>query len=233
MDIYYNSAKLIIRIFHFIFSQDCHVSGELNSPPGAKIIAGNHPNATDGLFLPFVFRENLHFFVQGDIFDIPFVGWLLARSGQIPVHPERKNAAMEQAAMLLAQGKTVAIFPEACLNPDHRLVKARTGAVRLSLFTGAPIIPVGFYVPKEHLRKIIRQKNGHLSQGRWQTGGHCYLHIGYPWLPGEEIGEKVDDTALHELTARMMEKIEVLAEMAHQDSLKEYRLLLPGITHNG
>jgi hypothetical protein len=43
----------------------------------------------------------------------------------------------------------------------------------------------------------------------------------------------MDDARLHELTARMMEKIEALTEMAHQDSLKEYRLLLPGITHNG
>ena len=80
MDIYYNTAKGIIRIFQTIFLQDCQVHGENNLPLGAKIIAGNHPNATDGLFLPFVFREKLHFFVQGDIFDIPFIGWLLAKS---------------------------------------------------------------------------------------------------------------------------------------------------------
>jgi 1-acyl-sn-glycerol-3-phosphate acyltransferase len=224
MDVYYNSARIIIRIFHLISSQDCHVSGELPLHPGPKIIAGNHPNATDGLFLPFVFREKLHFFVQGDIFSVPFFGWLLARSGQIPVYPDRKRACLDQAGELLSRGKAVAIFPEARLNPDTLPLKACTGAVRLSLMTGAPIIPVGFFVSKEHLCDIARWKNGYLSQGRWQTGGHCYLHIGCPWRPGEEIGEKVDNTALHELTARMMEKIGTLAQLAQSESIKETSL---------
>ena len=129
MDNYYKTIKLIFRIFHLITFQDCRVYGNLDVAPGAKIIAGNHPNATDGFYLLFVFKEQLHFFVQDDLFDIPFVGWLFTHSGMIRVIPDQKKLAMEQAIKYLQQDKVVAIFPEARLNPDGQPTKSHTGAV--------------------------------------------------------------------------------------------------------
>ena len=217
---YYNIARLIVRIYHILFWQNCKVAGRLNLPYGGKIIAGNHPNATDGLFLPFVFREKLHFFIQGDIFDLPVIGCLLTKSDQIPVIPDRKQLALIQAVRLVSQGETVVIFPEARLNPDHLKIKAGTGAIRLSLITHAPIIPIGFYVPSRYLRHISRQKNGRLSQGNWQFRGHCYLHIGDPWSPADEMDGPFNPVLLHQLTARLMEKIDTEATRACQDCSK-------------
>jgi 1-acyl-sn-glycerol-3-phosphate acyltransferase len=221
MDIYYNTAKGIIRIFQTIFLQDCHVHGENNLPFGAKIIAGNHPHATDALFLPFVFREKLHFFVQGDLFDIPFIGWLLAKADQIPVLPNNKLLAFEQAERHLKLERAIAIFPEARLNPERNLMRSGTGAVQLSLTTGAPIIPVGFYVPAKYLHYIERQKKDRISKGHWQTHGHCYLHIGSPWLPGGEIGQLEEPASRRELTRQLMDLIEVQAMLARQDCANE------------
>jgi 1-acyl-sn-glycerol-3-phosphate acyltransferase len=214
MDVYYTAAKLIIRFYQRVLSQDAHVSGDLHPRPGAKIIAANHPNATDGFFLPFIFKEKLHYFIQGDVFKVPFWGWLLARCRQIPVLPTQKNAALEMACKLLWGGKTVVIFPEAQLNPDHRPVKVSTGAIRLSLLTGAAIIPVGFYVPSQYLYSIKIQKKGRPSQSRWQTGGRCYIHIGSPWSPGEELFTVTDESNVQVLTARLMEKIAILSRQA-------------------
>ncbi len=221
MDIYYNTTRGIIRIFQTIFFQDCRVYGETNVPLGAKIIAGNHPNATDGLFLPFVFREKLHFFAQDDLFDIPFIGWMLAKSDQIRVLADNKLLALEKAINLIKQNKVIAIFPEARLNPNHQLLKSGTGAVTLSVETGAPIIPVGFYVPAKYLHYIERKKNGRISKGHWQTHGHCYLHIGSAWMPGSEIGSPAAISDLRALTRQLMEKIESLAFMAKQDCARE------------
>jgi 1-acyl-sn-glycerol-3-phosphate acyltransferase len=233
MDIYYRIIKLVFRVFHLIFSQKCRVNGEYPVRPGPKIIAGNHPNATDGFYLPSLFQEKLYFFAQGDLFSIPFFGWLLTKSGQIPVNPEQKKAALDQAVELLEQGKPVAIFPEARLNPDGQPVKISTGAVRLSLMTKAPIIPIGFYVPPENLHHIVRMKKGQVSQGHWQTHGHCYLHIGSPWLPCEEIGESVEQADLRELTDRLMEKINDQASLAKQDCAKETGMSTNGVSHDG
>ncbi len=232
MDIYYNSVKGIIRIFQTIFLQDCHVNRDVTPPLGAKIIAGNHLNATDGLFLPFVFREKLHFFVQGDLFDIPFVGWLLAKSDQIKVLADNKLLALEKAEKLLKQDKVIAIFPEARLNPERQLIRTGTGAVRLSLLTGAPIIPVGFYVPAKYLHYIERQRKDRISKGHWQTHGQCYLHIGSAWLPGEEPGGETKPTDRNVLTRRLMELIETQALLARQDYSREAGLPVDDSTNN-
>ena len=87
MNTYYRMIKMIFWIFHCVSSQSCQVSGKPNALSAAKIIAANHTNVTDGLFLPFVFQEKLHFFIQGYAFDIPILGWLFKNSGQIPVDP--------------------------------------------------------------------------------------------------------------------------------------------------
>ncbi|PWB51426.1 MAG: hypothetical protein C3F13_13365 [Anaerolineales bacterium] len=221
MNVYYNTAKTIIRIFHLIFNQDCHTFGKLDYHRGAKIIAGNHPNATDGLFLPFIFTEKLHFFVQGDIFDIPFVGWLLAKADQIKVTPGQKHLALKQGIRLLENNKAVAIFPEAALNPDGQSLKSATGAVRMSLYTQVPIIPVGFYVPPNYLRYMVRDKNGRKSRGHWQKRGHCYVHIGEEWLPSMEFTGAADRATLDELTERLMQKIMAQAQLAMQAYTRE------------
>lgn len=214
MDAYYKTIKLIFKLFHLASNQDCRAYGELNLPPGAKIIAGNHPHATDGFFLPSIFKEQLHFFVQGDLYDIPLVGWLFTKSEQIKVIPDQKKLAMEHALKLLRQDKVVAIFPEARLNPDGQPVKSGTGAIRLSLQTQKPLIPIGFYVPPKNLHHISRMKKGKLSQGHWQTQGRCYLHVGSPWLPQVDPDAPLEQTDLRSLTERLMDKINDQAQLA-------------------
>jgi 1-acyl-sn-glycerol-3-phosphate acyltransferase len=216
MDNYYKTIKLIFKIFHVVTGQDCKVYGELNTPPGAKIIAGNHPNATDGFYLLFFFKEQLYFFVQGDLFNIPFIGWLFKHSGQIKVDPEKKKLAFEQGVRFLEQDKPVAIFPEARLNPDGQPTKSHTGAIRLALRSGAAIIPIGFYVPPENLQYMKRMKNGRVSQGHWQRRGHCYLHIGSPWRVQDELTVPADQADVPLLTEQLMGKINDQALLAMQ-----------------
>jgi 1-acyl-sn-glycerol-3-phosphate acyltransferase len=221
MDNYYKTLKLIFRIFHLVTFQDCRVFGNSDVAHGAKIIAGNHPNATDGFYLLFIFKEQLHFFAQDDLFDIPLVGWLFTHSGQIRVIPDQKKLAMEQAIKYLEQDKVVAIFPEARLNPDGQPTKSHTGAVRLALATRAPIIPIGFYVPPKNLHHISRMKKGEVSQGHWQMRGHCYLHIGSPWLIGEDVAQPAEQADLRGMTEQLMDKINDQVQLAMEAYVRE------------
>jgi 1-acyl-sn-glycerol-3-phosphate acyltransferase len=221
MDIYYRIIKLIFRSYHVLLFQKCLVNGEYPVRPGPKIIAGNHPNATDGFYLPSLFKEKLYFFVQGDLFNIPIMGWLFTKSGQIHVDPDHKIAALDRAVELLKQGESVAIFPEARLNPDGQHLKSSTGAVRLSLMTNTPIIPIGFYVPAKNLQHFSRMKKGAVSQGHWQTHGQCYLHFGSPWSPRDETDASLEQADLRGLTDRLMEMINDQAQLAMQVYAKE------------
>ena len=221
MNLCYASLKLLLKTYLTLFPQDCRIFNVDHLPRGAKIIAANHPNVTDTFHLALEIKEPLHTLIMGDLFSIPVLGWLLAGSGQIPVVPGQKEVALQKACEILSTGGTVMIYPEGRLNPENRKLKGKAGAVRMSLTSGAPIIPLGIYVPPSCTRILRTQSNQRLRQGRWQTVGRCTLYFGEPWLPSNEIDEAVDNAHIHALTDRLMEKIFDSSQKAFQAWLQD------------
>lgn len=221
MNLCYASLKLLLKTYLTLFPQDCRIFNADHLPQGAKIIAANHPNVTDTFHLALEIKEPLHTLIMGDLFSIPVLGWLLAGSGQIPVVPEQKEVALRKACEILSTGGTVLIYPEGRLNPENRKLKGKAGAVRMSLISGAPIIPLGIYVPPSCTRMLRAQSNQRLRQGRWQTKGQCYLYFGDPWVPSNEINEAVETAQIHNLTDLLMEKIYDSSQKAFQVWLQD------------
>lgn len=57
-------------------------------------------------------------------------------------------SGFEQAKLCLANGECVGVFPEGTTNRDpNTLLKGHSGAARLSLETGAPLVPTGIHYP--------------------------------------------------------------------------------------
>jgi 1-acyl-sn-glycerol-3-phosphate acyltransferase len=167
MNLCYISLKMLLKTYQTLFPQDCRIFEADRIPQGAKIIAANHPNVTDTFHLALVVKDQLHTLLMGDLFSIPVFGWLLAQSGQIPVFPKQKGIALQRACETLAAGSTVLIYPEARLNPENRHLKGKGGAIRMSLISGAPIIPLGIYVPPSCTRTLRVKSNEQLRQGCW------------------------------------------------------------------
>lgn len=208
-------AKCYIALFHL----RCSVKGTLILPAGPKILTANHPNATDAFFLPGILPERLYMLVQGNLFDLPILGWLLSRSGQIPVCPDRRAMSFQQACELLRQGRTIFLFPEGKLNRVGGPIQAGTGAVRMSLATGAPIIPIGIHLAdKDALCLRHRTKTG-MHTGRWQVSGCCIFQFGEAWNPACEVTSAKGKQAARYLTAMLMDKIYTLAQAASEESV--------------
>jgi hypothetical protein len=119
------------------------------------------------------------------------------------------------------------VFPEGRLNPDHLPLKIGTGAVRMSLISGAPILPVGIYVPEQYLHTRIAQYDGRVAERRYQIGGHCYIQIGEPWYPSQESSQQGRALTPRELTAILMDKINTLTYQARQAAILGESLNLP------
>jgi len=206
MNLAYDLLKLILKGYMRVLSLDSVVSGAYPLPAGPKIIAPNHPNATDSFFLPFVVPEHLHFLIQQSVFAHPIRGWLLRESLQVKVNRPDGRLAFKEACQRLERGETIVIYPEARLNPDYQTYRARCGAVRMSLETGAPIIPLGIYVPRSNL--IVKNPDGDKSivEWRWQTSGRCYLNFGDPWRPEKRPARPTPSVA-HQLTDQLMRSI--------------------------
>lgn len=217
MNVWYNTAKTIVRSYMALFMPSVQVFGQENLTPGAKIIVANHANMTDSFALPFIIREKLHFLIQADAFKLPFIGTLLRRAEQIPVSKGRGSEALENALKWLRRGDAVVIYPEGLLNHGESFHRAATGAARLALESGAPLIPFGFYVPDSYARFMRWYAQGRERFARWQFGGQCFITIGEPWHPFvEEIDRSYQSLRL--MTQQMMAQIIELVEQAKEEA---------------
>lgn len=217
MNVWYNAAKAIVRSYTALFMGSVKVFGQENLPPGAKIIVANHANMTDSFLLPSIIRENLHFLIQADAFKLPFFGGLLRKAEQIPVAKGRGNEALNTALNWLTRGDAVVIYPEGLLNHGKEFHRAGSGATRLAIESGAPIIPFGFYVPDNYARLMNWYAQGRERFARWQFGGQCFIKIGEPWHP---IVEEMDKSyqSLRLMTQQMMAQIMDLVEQAKEEA---------------
>jgi 1-acyl-sn-glycerol-3-phosphate acyltransferase len=215
----YRILKWAIGAYLRFFSLECQVGGYYPLPAGPKIIVANHPNATDSFFLPFILPEPLHFLMQKNLFANPVIGWMLRKAGQVEVNRTDGRAAFKQARRLLRTGKTIFIYPEGRLNASYERIKFKNGAVRMALETGAPIIPLGIFVPSENLKVLRLCRDGRSKLGYWQVSGQCYLKFGRPWRPGDEkpipTTKKID--ALSEALSNSI--YQLVAEITSEEEL--------------
>jgi len=137
-------------------------------PAGPIIVVSNHASYADGVVLALICRRmgrSLRLLATGGVFEAPLLGRIVRRLGFIRVERGAANAAdsLVAAGDALAAGEAVGIFPEGrtTRNPEQWPERAKTGAVRLALMTGAPIVPVAMVgthrvlTRKSPLRRIL------------------------------------------------------------------------------
>lgn len=216
MDFWYKTVLMIVGGYKALFIRSV-VVGQENIPSGPKIFIANHPNVTDSFVLPFIIREKLHFFIQSDTFTLPILGRLLKLADQIPVTFGEGRKALNMAIDRLARGHSVVIYPEGRLNNSKGFRRAGAGASILALESGAPVVPLGFYVPEKYARPIKGYFHGRETLGSWQFGGPCIVNIGEPWKP---LIDEMDQSyrALREVTQQMMAQVLDLVEQAKAEA---------------
>ena len=206
MDIWYNLAKSIIGCYNTLFIR-IHVSGVEHIPPGQKIIVGNHPNATDSFALPFIFKEKLIYAIQADVFQVPIIGKILSRAGQIPVQKGDGMEMLQTARRSIERGLSVVIFPEGRLNFGGDLKRGSLGTAFLAEQTGVPVLPIGFYTRPKYVRVIRKHMHNRETVAGWQMGGSIYVNIGQPLsLPQKRQGQ-LRSSMLRDFTDQMMDTI--------------------------
>jgi 1-acyl-sn-glycerol-3-phosphate acyltransferase len=155
-------------------------AGRENIPKtGGIILAPNHLSYADwpaiALFSDGYAHRYPVFMIKSGIFEVKVVGSLLYKFGQLPVYRGRGDAGLvlKQAERALRSGGSVIVYPEgtATRDPDLWPMAGKTGAARLALTTGAPVIPIAqwgaqdilpYGTKKLHLfpRKTVRMVAG-------------------------------------------------------------------------
>lgn len=181
---------------------------------GGVIIVPNHLSYADPLCSAhFVYEAGRWpcYLGKASVFKVPVIGWILRRCRQIPVERGTVDAARSLDALVeaLGDGQAVVIYPEGTLTrePDLWPMRGKTGAARLALATGAPVIPVAMWGPE----KIFdpRTKRVNLRPGIPVT-----VAAGAPVDLSRWAGQTPTKATLEEMTDEIMLRIrDLLAEI--------------------
>ncbi len=130
-----------------------HWIGLENLPAtGGAIVVCNHLSVYD----PFAIGNALldahvppRFLAKDSLFEVPVLRGIMRATGQIPVRRGTRQAgdSVAAAGRAVAAGEIVTVFPEGTLtrDPEDWPMRARLGAARIALATGAPVIPAALW----------------------------------------------------------------------------------------
>ena len=147
-------AVTVLRPFLTAVTRRDWQGGEHLPAAGGVLVCSNHISHFDPLTLAHFIYENgrnPRFLAKSSLFSAPLIGPVLKGAGQIPVYRESADAAQALSAAITAvgEGHCVALYPEGTLTHDADLwpMSGKTGAARIALTTGAPVIPVAQWGP--------------------------------------------------------------------------------------
>jgi 1-acyl-sn-glycerol-3-phosphate acyltransferase len=122
---------------------------------GPYVVVANHQSMLDILMLSRLPRE-MKWVAKEELFRIPWVGWMLRMSGDIPIRRgdvESGGEALARAKAYLARGMNVMMFPEGTRSAKGTLLPFKSGAFRLALEAGVPVLPVAVHGTAEGMPK--------------------------------------------------------------------------------
>ena len=110
------------------------------------VIVGNHQSFLDVVTFGSIFPERTVSAGKREIGRIPVFGWFYRLSGNLVIDrgdPRGARDSLEEAARTIREeGLSVWFMPEGHRNAGRELLPFKTGAFRLALAAGVPVVPI-------------------------------------------------------------------------------------------
>ena len=129
---------------------------------GGALLAVNHVSEVDPLLVAeavLATGRTPAFLAKSSLFGSGIVGWWFRAAGHVEVDRDRGRGGFDAALQALRSGALVVVYPEGSItkNSDGRLMELKSGAVRLALESGFPLIPVAQIGAQEILPAYSRR----------------------------------------------------------------------------
>lgn len=166
-------ARLWSRLILATSRVRLEIEGLENLPKsGPAIFCSNHPSAMDIPILFVCLPVEFRFVAKRSLFNIPFLGWHLWRSGHIPVErgqPQKAVKSLDKAAERVRAGCPVVLFPEGHRNRrDGSLGPFKKGSFYLAVRAGVPVVPVTI----SGSRAVLKPDSLHIRPGKVEVVFH-------------------------------------------------------------
>ena len=188
------------------------IYGQENIPlDGPAVLASNHVGYLDFVFVGFAARKRnrrlVRFMAKKEVFDHKISGPLMRGMKHIPVDRfGARTQAIDDAVIKLKEGELVGMFPEGTISRSFVPRAGKTGAARMAMEAGAPLIPCAVWGSQRIMTKG-RPKN-------FQRNVAISVYVGEPvaYEPGEDLVL---------VTERLMDAISDLVKRAEKEYPQE------------
>jgi 1-acyl-sn-glycerol-3-phosphate acyltransferase len=170
---------------------------------GGVILVPNHVSHFDPLVVAhYVYKSGRwpRFLGKASLWRVPIVGSLLVKTFQVPVERGSVEAVKSLEALVAAldEGGAVVIYPEGTTTrePDLWPMRGKTGAARLALLTGAPVVPIANWGAQQ----VFDPRTNRLKL----TRAHVTVTTGDPIDLSRWAGLEPSRPVLEEMTEKIM-----------------------------
>jgi 1-acyl-sn-glycerol-3-phosphate acyltransferase len=216
---------VVVKPFMIVFTK-CRFTGRENLPrSGGVIVVPNHISHFDPVVLGYFIwecRRIPRYLAKASLFKVPVLGRIITNVGQIPVYRDSAQAAdaFRDAVAAVERGECVGVYPEGTITRDPEMwpMTGKTGAARIALMTGAPVIPVANWGAQE----VIKSYTGKMVRIRLLPRKTLQVRAGKPVDLSAFQGKPLTSKLLHEATEVIMTAVAgTLGELRGEDPPKE------------
>ncbi len=188
------------------------IDGEKIPASGGCVVVVNHISHLDPLTLGHFLYDHgrlVRYLAKDALFHTPVLKHIVEDAGQIPVRRMTEGAAsaFEAAVQAVEAGELIGVYPEGTItrDPDGWPMRGKSGAARIALATGCPVIPIGQWGAQDVLAPYTLRP--HVLPRRTTS-----YKVGDP-VPLDDLREQpLTNEVLHEATDRIMAAITALVE---------------------
>ena len=159
--------KLSVDSAGVIMGVKYRVQGMENLPKDEKqgvVLLVKHQSTYETFLMPAIMPRPLAYVFKKELLKVPFFGWSIGALDMIHIDRAQRSRAfhkvVEQGKRLLDQGNWVIMFPEGTRVDRGEVGEYKTGATRLAIMTGAPVVPIAVTSAKCWPRKAFIKKPG-------------------------------------------------------------------------
>lgn len=111
----------------------------------AYVVVANHQSYIDTAVVFAALPTQFRIMAKASVFAIPFLGWHLRRTGNLPASRRKPYQAAKrllEAASFIRQGHSLVVFPEGGRNLELTVGEFKTGVFLTAIRAGVPVVPL-------------------------------------------------------------------------------------------